>query len=97
MGFAGTVRDGHEDRRGTRIAARPKQEETDGAKAFTMGYRGAGEAAEKAGLSDCAAGGVTRAKPIKIARECIVIIGSRTAIILTFLVRRDPDEGVSGC
>lgn len=40
---------------------------------------------------------MTGAKPVKVARDGVVTVGSGTAIILTFLAGREPDEGESDC
>lgn len=62
-----------------------------------MRWRESGGAAEEAGSLDLAAGGMTRARPVKVAQDGVVTIGTGTAIISTWLVGRGPDERVSGC
>lgn len=79
------------------MAAILEKEKTDEAKASTMRGRGSGDVAEKAGSSDCVKGEMTRAKPVKIARDGFVTRGPQTAITMIFFEGRDPNEEVSGC
>lgn len=82
IGLARTLGDGHGDRRGTRIAARPEEEGANEAKVSTMGWQGAREAVESTGSSDPAAGGMTGVNPVKVIRDDVVTVGLGTAVIL---------------
>lgn len=61
-----------------------------------MGGRGAEGSAEESEMSDIAAGRTKEAKPVKVAWICVVAVGSRTAMNLTFSVRQDSEKGVCG-